>query len=185
MTTINKLKDKKYIILATILFILDFVITLYFVNNSPYAEEGNPLFNIDGGYLVLVLNLLYLLMVFILEKFIIRKYETILLNASGFVDYSVKLFKNEKSDFILTSFVYAFIIASLASRLVVIIDWIIFGIYHESFKQTNYSILKSKMPLGRFDPIISIITLLVAVIVWYYLEYQKSKKMFNSIQDKY
>ena len=147
------------------------------MNYSPHASEGNPLFDIDGGYLALILNAFYLIIIFILEKFVVNKYETQIIDSSSTLSYVKKLMASDKSTFIFVSFAYAFIISTLSSRVVAIIDWIVFGIYQGSFYQTKYSILRSKMPLGRCDLVVTILVFIIALIIWYKLEYKKTKNI--------
>ena len=171
----NFFTNNKYIIIAISFFVLDLGLTWYFLNYSDYADEGNPLFDIDGGYLALVLNLLYLITIFMLERFVVRKYETIIIESNNAIDYTKKLMNSDKYNFMITSFVFAFIISTLASRLVAIIDWIIFGIYKANFYQTKYVMLRSKMPLQRFDLVVTVIVFIVSLMLWYKLEHKKQK----------
>lgn len=83
---------------------------------------------------------------------------------------------SDKNSFIATSFVYAFIISTLTSRLVAIIDWIIFGIYKSNFYHTKYAILRSKMPLKRFYPVVMILVFVISLMLWYKLEFKKQNK---------
>lgn len=53
----NFYNRNKYFLTAILFFILDFGLTWYFINFYPNAAEGNPLFNIDGGYIALALTL--------------------------------------------------------------------------------------------------------------------------------
>lgn len=99
-----------------------------------------------------------------------------MLDANNTFDYMKKLMHSDKYSFIFTSFVYAFIISTLASRFVAIIDWLIFGIYKSNFEQIHYAMLRSKMPLQRFDPIVTVFVFLIALIFWYKFEFKKTKR---------
>lgn len=50
-------QSNKIIITTFILFMLDFILTLYYLNNSSYAGEGNPLIDVNNGYIILILNI--------------------------------------------------------------------------------------------------------------------------------
>lgn len=173
----NTFKKYKYILIAISLFVLDFDLTWYFLNYSPHASKGNLLFDLDGGYLALILNAFYIIIIFILEKFFVNKYETQMFDSTNTFDYVKKLMSLDKSSFIFVSFSFAFIMSTLSSRLVAIIDWIVFGIYQGKFYQTKYAILRSKMPLGRFDLVVIILIFIVSLIIWYKLEYKKTKSI--------
>lgn len=170
-------KTYRYIIFAIIFFLLDFGLTWYYLNYSSDASEGNPLFSIDDGYLVLVINFIYLILIFIIEKFIINKYETINIHSKNSFDYFKNLYKSDKNNFIVNSFVFALVISTLSSRLMAIIDWIVYGVYKSRFKQTKYAIIREKMLLQRFDPVVGLIMFVVTFILWYKLEYNKMIKV--------
>lgn len=49
--------------------------------------------------------------------------------------------------------------------------------YNKSnFYELKYSIIRSKMLLGRFDVIVSLITFICAAISWYILEFKKTNE---------
>lgn len=176
------MKRFKYISIALVLLVLDIGLTIYFLNFSETAVEGNPLFQIDGGYLALVVNFMYILTVFLLELLVLNKYETIVLEVNSFNSYVKKLIKNDNFSYILASFSFAYIISTITSRLMAIIDWIIFGIYGNDFYQLAYTNLRKKMPLGRYDVVVAVIVFVVSLVVWYRLEYLKSKKLIDKTQ---
>lgn len=169
-------KKNKYFIISILFFVLDFGLTWYHLNFSSDALEGNPLFTIDGGYLALVMNLIYLILIFIFEKLIINKYQTININSKNSFDYFKNLYKSDKNNFIVNSFVFAFIISTLSSRLTAIIDWLVYSFYKYNFKQSKYAIIRSKMPFQRFDFTVGLIMFVVALILWFKLEFKKMKK---------
>jgi hypothetical protein len=174
-----KLKKRyQLLLIAIVLFLVDFGLTWYFLNYSSYAEEGNPLFLIDGGYLSLIINFIYVSIVFIIG-YIIEKYQTIVLEAKNGFDYFIKLYKTDRTDYIIISFLTAFIFATFASRTTVIIDWVIYGIYQSDFFSTKYAIMRDQMPLGRYDVVVTFISLLLFVPLWFKLEYKKSKVVLS------
>lgn len=166
----------KTIIIALILFLLDFVLTLYYVNSSAYAHEGNPLIYINNGYIILGINLVYLIVLFIFSK-IVEKYKTVVLKAKNSFDYVRKLYKSDHYRFIFVSLAFAFVYASIVSRIIVVIDWIVFGIYDYDFPYTIYSKLRDLMPFGRYDIIFGILSFFILIPIWYRMEYKKSKTL--------
>lgn len=173
---IMKLKKRYLLLLIAIsLFLVDFGLTWYFLNYTAYAEEGNPLFLIDGGYLSLVINLIYVVTVFIIG-YNIEKYQTIIIEANSCFDYFKKLYKTNRSDFIIISILTSFIYSTFASRLTAILDWIIYGIYQSGFYDTKYAIIKTKIPFGRYDVLVIFITFFIFILIWVKSEYNKSNK---------
>jgi uncharacterized protein with PQ loop repeat len=59
----------------------------------------------------------------------------------------------------------------------VITDWIIYGIYQRDYYSTGYAIMRDKMPFGRYDLIIALLSFWLFVVLWYKIEYRKSKKV--------
>ncbi len=174
-----KLKKRYLLLLIAIsLFLVDFGLTWYFLNYTAYAEEGNPLFLIDGGYLSLLVNLLYVGIVFIIG-YNVEKYQTIIIEANSCFDYFKKLYKTNRSDFIMISVLISFIYSTFASRLVAIIDWIVYGIYQSGFYETKYAIIKSKMPFGRYDILVIFIAFFIFIFIWFKSEYNKSNKLLK------
>jgi hypothetical protein len=175
-----KLKKRyQLLLIAIVLFLVDFGLTWYFLNYSSYAEEGNPLFSIDGGYFSLVINLIYAGIVFIIG-YSIEKYRTIIVEANSSFDYFKKLYKTNQSNFITISALSSFIYATFASRLAVIIDWIIYGIYQSDFYNTKYAIIKAKMPLGRYDIVVIFVSFFLFLFLWFRFEYIKSNGVLKS-----
>jgi len=169
-------KRYRLLIVATSLFIADFGLTWYFLTYTPYVREGNSLFSIDGGYLSLVANLIYLIIAFLIGLKI-ERYDTVIVEARNSFDYFKKLFTMDRTDFIYISYLTAFIYATFASRLSVVMDWIIFGIYQETFFSTQYSIIRNEMPFGRVDIVVALLSFLLFSILWYSSEFRKSKKI--------
>lgn len=173
----------KLLLIAISLFIADFGLTWYFLNYTSYANEGNPLFLIDGGYLSLIVNLIYVAVVFIIGC-IIERYQTIIIEANSSFDYFKKLYKTDRTDFIIISFLTAFVFATFVSRATAILDWIIYGIYQSGFYETNYAMIRAKMPLGRYDIVVICISLFLFVQLWFKFEYKKSKKILKDKDKK-
>jgi|GEM_PF-2245809 len=174
-----KLKKRyQLLLIAILLFLFDFGLTWYYLNYSSFAEEGNPLFIIDGGYLSLIINLIYVVVVFIIG-YRIEKYQTITLKANNSFDYLIKLYKTDRTDFINISILTAFIFATFAARTTAIIDWIIYGIYQSGFYSTKYAMIRAEMPLGRYDVVVIFISLFLFVPLWFRLEYKKSKEILK------
>lgn len=168
------MKTSKNIIITTlILFLLDFILTLYFLNNSSYVSEGNPLVYTDYGYIVLVINLVYMLTIVFLSK-IIEKYKTVILKSKGTLDYIKQLYKSNHISFIFVSLAFSFVNATLVSRLVVVVDWVIFGIYENTFYSTTYFKIRDFMPFGRYDILIGVLSFFIFIPIWYRLEFKKS-----------
>lgn len=169
-------KRYQYLLIVVILFLIYFSLTWYLLNYSSYVAEGNPLFAIDGGYLSLFVNFIYAVVVFIIG-YKMEKYQTIVIEANSCYDYFKKLLKSDRTDFIGISFLSAFVFASFSSRLTVIIDWIIYGIYQRDYYSTGYAILRDKMPFGRYDLIIALLSFWLFVVLWYKIEYRKFKEV--------
>lgn len=167
--------SKKIIITALILFTLDFLLTSYFINHSNYADEGNPLINNYYGYTIIVINLLYFIIVVVITK-IIEKYKTVSLQSKGTFDYMKKLYQSDHYRFIFISLGFAFIYASLVSRSIVVVDWLVFGIYGNKSYSTIYFRIRNLMPFSRYDIIFGALSFFIFIIIWYRLEYKKSKK---------
>lgn len=174
-----KLKRKyKLLLIAISLFIVDFGLTWYFLNYTAYANEGNPLFQIDSGYLSLIVNLVYVAVVYIIGC-IIENYQTIIIEANSGFDYFKKLYTTDRTDFIIISFLTAFVFATFVSRATAILDWIIYGIYQSGFYETNYAMIRAKMPLGRYDIVVICVSLFLFVQFWFKSEYKKSKEVLK------
>lgn len=161
--------------IAISLFIVDFGLTWYFLNYTSYVQEGNPLFALDGGYLSIFLNLVYIVVVFIVGCKI-EQYKTITIDSRNSYDYFKKLWKSNQTDYISVSFLISFVYASFISRFTVITDWIIYGIYQRNFFSTGYAILRDKMPFGRYDLVVAILAFWIFVWLWYKMEFRKSKE---------
>lgn len=166
----------RFLFIAILLFMVDFGLTWYFLNFTPYVEEGNPLFAIDGGYISLFVNLVYLVFVFIIGCKV-EHYDTIVVKANNSYDYFKKLWKSEQLNFTYISFLTAFVFASFTSRLSVIVDWIIYGIYQRNFYSTGYALIRERMPFGRYDIVTALLSFLIFVSIWYKIEFRKSKSI--------
>lgn len=171
------LKRYKYTLIAILLFILDFGLTWYFIRYGSADLEGNPLFHIDGGFIALILNFIYIITILLLESLVIRKYETIVVEANNGYNYFKNILKSEKWNFMIVSLIFSFIISTFASRLTAIIDWIIYGIYRGNYHKTTYAIIRDKMPLNRYDIIVVPLAFILSFIIWYKIEYKKSKEL--------
>lgn len=125
------------------------------------------------------LNFLYLFAVYFAAK-LYCKYETVVLDANNTFGYIKKIYKSDNTIFILVNASFTFITTTFISRLVAIIDWIIFGIYKGRYFKTNYAILRSMMPFERFDIVVGVLVALISVPLWFYIEHQKSKKSIQS-----
>jgi hypothetical protein len=125
------------------------------------------------------LNFLHLVAIF-LTAYCYGKYRTQRIPSKNGFDYAKKLYLHESVTFIYIIGCYAFIVASYISRIAVIIDWILFGIYTVDFNNTTYSIMKSLMPMGRYDVVFAFVSVFVAVPLWFQQEYIKSKKSLIS-----
>jgi hypothetical protein len=170
----------KITILAVILFILDLGLTAYFLNRYEHlVSEGNIFFEYGNGMWALVLNFFHLVAIF-LTAYSYGKYKTLQISSTNGFDYAKKLYLHESVTFIYIIGCYAFIVASFVSRIAVIIDWILFGIYTFEFYNTTYSIIKSLMPMGRYDVVFAFVSVFVAIPLWFRLEYIKSKRSFIS-----
>lgn len=170
-----KRTSNKIIITTFILFLLDFVLTLYYLNNSGYVGEGNPLINFANGYIILIINLVYFVIVIFLVK-IVDKYKTVILESKGTFDYVKKLYKSDHFLFIFVCFAFSFVYSSIVSRSIVVIDWVIFGIFKNTFYDTTYSRLREIMPFGRYDIIFGVLSIFIFIPIWFKLEYKKSYK---------
>lgn len=174
-------RKRKIIISAIVLFVLDLFLTLFNLYNYHYlVTEGNPLVYMDNGYLILIVNAFYFLVIVVLAIYI-DSYNTVHIDSVGTFDYVKKLFHSDHYKFLFVSISFAFVYATLVSRLIVVIDWIVFGIYTNSFFQTLYSRLRDMMPLGRFDIVLGIIAFIIFLPIWYKFEYNKTKQMIKNL----
>jgi len=170
--------SKRIIITIFILFFLDFILTLYFLSNSSHADEGNPLINIYSGYIILAINLAYFIIVIFLSK-IIEKYETVVLKSKGTFEYVKKIYLSNHFSFIFVSLAFAFVNASIVSRTIVVVDWIVFGIFENTFYSTSYSKLRTLMPFGRYDILLGVLSFLICIFIWFRLEHKKSTQCLS------
>ncbi len=171
----------KITIIGFVLLLLDLGLTVYYVRNYPdIVGEGNMVANNNQyGYLVFVLNFLYLIFVFI-ASLIYARYKTIITEATGTFSYIKKMYTSNHNSFIIVNFSFTFIVSTFVSRLTSILDWIIFGFYKENFFSSTYAIIRSTMIMGRYDIVVGLIAGLVAIPLWFRLEFLKSKKVLNS-----
>ena len=168
-------KIRFIIFLALVLFILDFLLTTYYLSfYSSLVGEGNPLIHIGRGNGVLVANFIYLLFIVILSIYISR-YKTVYLEAKNVFEYAIKLYKSDHHKFIFVNIASSFIYASLISRVIVIIDWVMFGIHTNEFFNTYYFYLRNQMPFARFDVIVGFSAFIILIPLWYIYEYRKVK----------
>lgn len=169
-------KSSKIIFSAFSLLILDILLTIYYINNYyNLVTEGNTLIYVDSGYWVLLINIIYLSIIIVLAKYL-DKYRTIVLDARNSFDYLKKLYKSEHSNFIFASIAFALIYATLFSRTIVVIEWLLFGIYKGRFFSTKYYLLRRAMPFARFDIVFGILIFIILIPFWYKLEYRKVQK---------
>ena len=172
-------RSKKIILITLSLLVLDLILTLYFINNYNHlVSEGNPLVLVDNGIWVIVVNLVYLVIIIFLVR-ALDKYETIYLKSNSVFDYIKKLYKSDHYKFILISVIFSFVYATIISRLIVVIDWLIFGIYKSNFFHTTYYLVRKQMPLYRYDILLGLCSFFVCIPLWYILEYRKVKEKIN------
>jgi|SRR5690554_1577062 len=173
-------KSLKITSIAVILLIMDFGLTLYFVHNYyPLVTEGNQVMNNSQyGFFVFIINFVYLLMVFAASIFY-NKHQTVIIKASSTINYIKRLYTGDNYTFILANLCFTFIVASFVSRMTAIFDWIVFGFYRENFFNSTYAIIRSTMPMERYDIITGAIAAFIAIPLWFHLEYLKSKKLNN------
>ena len=158
---------------AFILFSLDFLLTAFFLNFSDHASEGNPLIHVHSGYLILAINFVYFVVIFFLAKWI-ERYQGIIVQAKGTFDYVKKLYLSEHYQFIFVCLAFSFIHATLVSRFIVVLDWIVFGFNDGSFHLTTYYSLRQQMPFERFDILAGFLSFFVFLCIWFRMEFQKS-----------
>jgi len=172
-------KSNKIIIIAFSLLVLDLSLTIYFLKNYYYlVDEGNPFILVGNGVLVLVINVIYLVLIIILSK-VMDKYKTVYINSNNIFIYIKNLYKSDHYKFIYTSIIFSFIYATLISRLVVVIDWIVFGIYKGAFFTTSYFKIRDMLPLNRYDVIVGLLFFFALIPTWYLLEFKKVKNKYN------
>lgn len=169
------------IVCTFILLIIDLGLTTYYLYHYyGVVAEGNLLFyNSDYGYLVFVLNFFYLIKIYITSS-IYTRYQTVVIESEGTFDYIKQIYKSEHSKFILVNFSFTFIISTFISRLTAIVDWVIFEFYKVRYFDTLYAKIRSVMPMERYDVITGINAGCIAIPLWFYLEYLKSKKILDT-----
>lgn len=170
-------KAWKITIFGFLLLVLDLGLTVYYVRNySNIVSEGNIIAsNNQYGYLVFVLNFIYLIFVYV-ASVIYVKYKTIITKSNSTFGYIKKLYTSDHNSFIFANLSFTFLVASFISRYTAIIDWIVFGFYKEKYFSSKYAIIKSSMIMGRYDVVTGIIAALVAIPLWFHLEHLKSEK---------
>lgn len=169
---------KKYrlLLIAISLFMIDFGLSWYFINFTSYAEEGNPLFLLNIGYISYIINFIYIIAVLMIGK-TINHYQTIQIASKNSFDYIKKLFQSDRTDFIVLANITAFVYATFASRLTAILDWIIYGIYQDNFDKTQYAIVRSMLPFDRYDTLVIFVSFLIFLLLWFKVEHQKSNAL--------
>ncbi len=180
----NMKKTIKIPLIGFILLLLDLGLTIYFISNYGHiVDEGNRLANnSDFGYLVFALNFVYLIAIYFGARFI-SKYKTQVLPADNTLKYIKKIYSSDNYSFILVNLSFTFIVATFASRITVIIEWMLFGILKENFFNTDYAMIRSLMPFERFDVVVLFLAMIVAVPLWFYLEHVKSKKSLMELKE--
>jgi len=161
---------------AIILFGLDFFLTMYYLQNySHLVGEGNPLALGEYGYISLILNVVYLLLIFMFS-FYLQRYQTFVVKANNMKQYIKKIYTSHNTQFIFSISCFVFIVGSFSSRIMVITDWVVFGLYKTTFYETLYANIRMNLPFQRYDIIVGILVGLLAIPLWFFIEYRKSKK---------
>jgi hypothetical protein len=174
-------KAIKITLIGLLLLVLDLGLTAFFLNRyENLVSEGNIFFEYGNGLWALGLNGIHLIGIFACA-YCYGTFKTIRTTSKNAFDYAKQLYLHENMKFILIIGCFTFIVASFVSRIAVIIDWLIFGIYTYDFYNTTYSMIKSAMPMERFDVIIAFITVFLSIPLWFRLEFRKSKKYFPNI----
>jgi hypothetical protein len=183
MRLLRLLKKKRILrinLFSITLFLLDIILTIYYtINYHKIIFEGNPLVYYRYGYYVFILNIIYLLIIFFLSKSLI-KHQTIVYQSKNTLNYIKNLYYGHHINFIFIHASFVFIYSTLIARSVVIIDWIMFGIYKENFINSWYNIIRDKMPFQRYDVLVLFICAFILTFTWYHLEYKKSMKILNN-----
>jgi len=172
-------KPKTIIWTALILFSLDFLLTVIFLNTSDHANEGNPLVYVHDGFVVLGMNVAYFLSILVLAKWI-QRYQSVAIKARGTFDYVKKLYLSDHSRFIYVCLAFSFIHATIVSRIIVIIDWIVVGFYPSTFHSTTYFMLRRQMPFERFDILAGFLAFFVFLVLWFHWEYKNQDERICS-----
>lgn len=169
---------------AILLFAMDMILTIYYIQNYYHlVGEGNPLASTEYGYLILPVNAIYLILI-IIAAIVMGRYKTIVLESKSVLDYIKNLYLSKHNNFIFVNGCFTLIVASFVSRATAIFDWFVFGFYKEEFFQSRYAIIRSLMPLGRYDVITGIITAVIAIPLWFYMEYIKSSLQLKRDQSE-
>lgn len=103
------------------------------------VSEGNQLFyDSKYGYLVFVLNLVYLVLGF-MASMIYTRYKTVILESNNTCSYVKKLSSSKHSLSIFVNLSFTFVVATFTSRLTAIFDWIIYVFYKHNFFDSKYA----------------------------------------------
>lgn len=175
---------KAYLIIAVaiLLFAMDMILTIYYIKNYYHlVGEGNPLASTEYGYLILPVNALYFVFITI-AAIVYGRYKTIVLESKNVLEYTKNIYLSQHSGFIFVNGCFTLIVASFVSRTTAIVDWLVFGFYKETFFQSEYAIIRSLMPLGRYDVIAGVITAIIAIPLWFYVEFKKSSYQLKKHQ---
>jgi hypothetical protein len=173
------IKPYQFILIAMLLFVLDFSFTAYFISTESHlVSEANPLIYTFQGFFVLIINLVYLIIIYVTSRYVYR-YNTINIVAENTIEYTKKLFLSDHHQFILISVFYAFIISTLVTRSFIIFEWLLFGILKETFFISPYYYLREIMPMRRFDVFVLGISFILCLIYWYNQQFKLSRLYFN------
>lgn len=167
--------------IAFILLLIDFLMTaICTIEYGHLVDEGNPLFRSAHASWILPLNIIYLISI-VITAMGYGRYDTIVCEAETAFAYVKQLYRVESSQFIIAVSCFAYIFSTFVSRGIVILDWVVFAICKDAFFQTGYAIFREQMPFGRYDIFTGLISLFVAIPLWFVIECRKSKKIAHSL----
>ena len=187
---------KKWLIAFAVhaaLVLADGALTYY--NTPDLANEGNPLvsrLNLGWGALITI-NLLLLVAMFFLCRFVFEKYQTIVADVPNVRSYISQLWFNRPDKFawtfyklpknwkpVLANSGYAIYFAFCAGRLICVLEWVGVSI---GLDMSGYYSFRDKLLFGRLDILVACVVGIAFLFIWYYVEYRNNQKLLAVEQD--
>lgn len=168
---------KRVVLIACILFVLDFGLTVILWElNYHIVTEGNPLIHLENRFIIFYVNIGYIIMIGLLSLYL-KHYKTIVIESKNAFLYMVALYKSDHYKFLIASSFFSIIIGSFISRSIAILDWVLFGLFHEAYFESFYYHLRDQMPFQRFDILVGILSFIIVWPLWFKFEHKKIKHL--------
>jgi len=183
-------KFRVFIIVELFLTLADMLLTFY--NTPDLLKEGNPLvYKLGLGWPALIfINILFFLFFCVMAYYAFVVYKTRIYNVKNIREYMSQLLHGRPDKFwslftlpkdwssIFACSSISICIGSIASHLVVVTEWIA-TTFH--FDLNAYSSFVNMLPFKSLFLCLGTITILITFVVWFCIEYNKSKKAMNDV----